>query len=224
MLLSNEHRFIFVKTRKTAGTSVEISLSRYMRDPKDIITTITPEDEGQRSMFDVVPRNWEGPNGERWYQNHMTAVEIAELQPERFPEYTTWTIERNPWSKCVSMFHWLKEYRSWAPGEDELKLGFTGWLLSERADMPLNWWHYTESDHLVVDHVLRYEDLRHELTVLCEKTGIPWDGWLPLAKGHFRPPGVPYSAYYNDETRAYVAHIFRMEIQKWGYEYEEGAR
>ena len=224
MLLSNEHRFIFVKTRKTASTSIEISMARYMRDPTDIITTITPEDEGQRAMFDVGPRNWEGPEGERIYQNHMTAVEIAELQPNCWHEYTCWTVERNPWSKCVSMFHWLQEYRSWAPGEAELKVGFKDWLLSERADLPINWWHYTIHDQLIIADVLRYEHLREELTKLCDRIGIPWDGWLPNAKSQFRPADVPYSAYYDDETRAYVAHVFRMEIQRWGYEFEEGVR
>jgi len=29
MIVSRRHRFIFIKTHKTAGTSIEISLSRY---------------------------------------------------------------------------------------------------------------------------------------------------------------------------------------------------
>ena len=43
MIASHQHRFIFLKTRKTAGTSVEIALSKVC-GPDDIITEISPED------------------------------------------------------------------------------------------------------------------------------------------------------------------------------------
>ena len=50
MILSHEHRFIFLKTRKTAGTSIEIALSKFCGD-KDIITRITNQDEILRSQL-----------------------------------------------------------------------------------------------------------------------------------------------------------------------------
>ena len=46
MIVSHKNRFIFLKTRKTAGTSIEISLRPYC-GPDDIITRIT-EDDGNR--------------------------------------------------------------------------------------------------------------------------------------------------------------------------------
>ena len=44
VIASHQHRFIFLKTRKTAGTSVEIALSKVC-GPDDIITEISPEDQ-----------------------------------------------------------------------------------------------------------------------------------------------------------------------------------
>ena len=44
MIASHAHRFVFVKTRKTAGTSLEIALSRHC-GPDDIVTRISPADE-----------------------------------------------------------------------------------------------------------------------------------------------------------------------------------
>jgi hypothetical protein len=44
MLASFEHNFLFIKTRKTAGTSLEIELSRHC-GAADIVTPISPEDE-----------------------------------------------------------------------------------------------------------------------------------------------------------------------------------
>ena len=44
MIVSHRHRFIFIKTRKTAGTSIEIALSAHC-GPDDIMSPISKEDE-----------------------------------------------------------------------------------------------------------------------------------------------------------------------------------
>ena len=47
MIISHKHKFIFIKTRKVGGTSVEIAMSKYLGSG-DIVTPITPEDEEMR--------------------------------------------------------------------------------------------------------------------------------------------------------------------------------
>ena len=47
MILSHRYRYLFLKTNKTAGTSIEIALSKFC-GPDDIITPISPEDEAIR--------------------------------------------------------------------------------------------------------------------------------------------------------------------------------
>ncbi len=47
MIVNHRHKFIFLKTRKTAGRSIEIALSQFC-DSNDIITPITDEDERTR--------------------------------------------------------------------------------------------------------------------------------------------------------------------------------
>ena len=44
MILSHKHQFIFIKTNKTAGTSIEIALSSICGED-DIITPIHSSDE-----------------------------------------------------------------------------------------------------------------------------------------------------------------------------------
>lgn len=51
MIVSHKHKFIFIKTAKSAGTSIEIALSKFCGS-EDIITPILPaEDERKRKQL-----------------------------------------------------------------------------------------------------------------------------------------------------------------------------
>ena len=81
VIASHQHRFIFLKTRKTAGTSVEIALSKVC-GPDDIITEISPEDEKLRQAAGGrPPQNFESPPLERKAYNHMGAKAVRD-RPE----------------------------------------------------------------------------------------------------------------------------------------------
>jgi hypothetical protein len=47
VIVSHRHRFIFLKTKKTAGTSLEIALAGVC-GPEDVITPIPDVDEAER--------------------------------------------------------------------------------------------------------------------------------------------------------------------------------
>ena len=55
MIISHKYKFIFIKLRKTAGTSLEIALSQYC-NKDDIITPISKDDENYRKS-----RGFSGP-------------------------------------------------------------------------------------------------------------------------------------------------------------------
>jgi hypothetical protein len=61
VIVSHAHRFIFIKTRKTAGTSIEISLSRYCGE-HDILTPITLSDEPLRGVLGLAAQNYLCPS------------------------------------------------------------------------------------------------------------------------------------------------------------------
>ena len=102
MIASHRHRFIFLKTRKTAGTSVEIALSKVC-GPDDIITEISPEDEAlRRAAGGLPPQNFASPPQPRKAYNHMGAKATRDLVgAEAFDSYFTFAIERNPWDAGV---------------------------------------------------------------------------------------------------------------------------
>ena len=73
-IISHSKKFIFVKTNKTAGTSVEIALSKYC-DENDIITQITMNDEKFREKLGYRGQQ-NHMNGK--YYNHMPIFEISD--------------------------------------------------------------------------------------------------------------------------------------------------
>jgi len=56
MIVSHEHKFIFLKTKKTAGTSIELALTE-LCGPQDVITPLTEIDEARRTNGRG-PQNW----------------------------------------------------------------------------------------------------------------------------------------------------------------------
>ncbi|MDZ4737308.1 MAG: hypothetical protein SGJ07_13260, partial [Rhodospirillaceae bacterium] len=57
MIVSYEHGYIFIKTVKVAGTSVEMALSSYC-GPDDVITPVHPRDEVRRGLKMRRPQNF----------------------------------------------------------------------------------------------------------------------------------------------------------------------
>ena len=61
MIVSHHRKFIFIKPKKVAGTSLEIALSKHC-DQNDILTPFGEEDENYRaSLGYVTSRNYKTP-------------------------------------------------------------------------------------------------------------------------------------------------------------------
>lgn len=201
MIISHQHRFIFIKNVKTAGTSIEVYLSSRC-GPSDIVTPVLPPEPGHQ------PRNHAG------FYNHMPAHEIrARVPATLWQDFYRFTVERNPWDKTLSHFHMARERL----GRD---MDFDAYLDAGLA--PVTWTLYTDPQNgeLLVNRVLRFERLDEELGEVFEQLGIPWAGRLDVhAKSGTRTDRRPYREVYTPAQRERVAALFAWEIEQFGYEY-----
>ena len=212
VIVSDEHGFVFMKTRKTAGTSVEIALSRVC-GPDDVITPVL-EEPLRAAAGGRGPQNFESPPLARKAFNHMPVSMVRrELGRVRFESYFSFAIERNPWDAVVSLYHW--HHRS--AGEP---VSFEEYVDSEAVTTFATKQHriYRLDGRVAVTRVLRYEQLAAELASVWGSLGLPGEPELPHAKGGVRPAGS-YRSYYSPATRDRVAALFEAPIAELGYDF-----
>lgn len=231
MILSHAHKFIFLKTKKTAGTSVELALGGIC-GPDDVVTPIAGKSDIAGSGH--APRNYEIPVAERpwfWrlkramgaderhgglvYWNHMTAEQVRNRAGARlFNGYRKVTIERNPWDREVSYYFWQYKKASERPPFDEF-------VLTDKWRRPVNNYDiYSLKGRIVADVVLRYETLAEDFADFVTSLGVADPPELPAAKKRFRPAeSRNYRDFYTDRTRDAVARLYRREIDAFDYRF-----
>ena len=211
MIISHDHKFIFIKTNKTAGTSVEIALSKFC-GPRDVITPISEEDEAIRASLGYRgPQNCEGHNGVE-FRNHSSAADIKKGVGEAvWNAYYTFCIERNPWDRVISMYYWRCKSE---PRPSISKFLSTGPVASlKRKGYAL----YTHNGEVVVDKVCRYEDLAAELERVRTRLGLPEPLELPRAKSQYRKDKRSYREILDSGERQHIEQLFAQEIALFNY-------
>jgi hypothetical protein len=230
MIISHKHQFIFIKTNKTAGTSIEIALSKYC-GADDIITPIRPEDEEMRRNLGYPgPQNYQfpvwdtrfraavtaGPKGKRkaGFYAHISAGEVeAQIGKQVWDRYYKFCFERNPWDRVVSLYYWRCRSEP-RPTISEF-VGSSAPLILKQRGYGL----YTINGKIAVDHVCRFECLSDELEVIRKQVGIPGKLELPRAKSRFREDKRSYRNILGEEERAKIAELFRDEIDLFDYKF-----
>ncbi len=202
MIISHKHKFIFIKTVKTAGTSMEVFLSAHCGDD-DVVTPIQPPIEPHKA------RNFEG------FFNHMPAYLVQEkVSADVWNSYYKFCVERNPWDKVISQYCMLNQ-RSGG------KLPFGQYMSG--PDLPINFPRYMDQSgsRVIVDRVLKYENLMDELGETFRMLGIPFEGSLNIdAKSEYRTDRRPYQEVFNAEQARYIGMAFAKEIELHGYRFE----
>lgn len=203
MILSERYGFVFIKTQKTAGTSIEVDLGRRV-EAEAIVTPVEPAIAGHE------PRNFNHATGATFY-NHMPAAVIRSLiGAERYSRLFSFCVEREPVAKCISHFHmWhgLGQATTWD-------------AYVEKGQFPNDLAKYTEptphGPRIIVRRILRYETLDQELPALLDTLGLPAFELSSRAKSEFSKNRLVNAADVKDEQRRVILAAFQPALRLHG--------
>jgi Sulfotransferase family len=232
VIVSHRHRFVFLKTRKTAGTSIELALAEIC-GPDDIVTPLAADDDALRAQHEALrgpsarrpqhylrdselplraarPDGLVPPRRDVDYYEHIRAPRARRyLGKALWQSYFKFTFERNPWDRLVSHYAFLRSRGTEGSFEDVVRT-----QLGRRAQNHLV---YMKQGELLVDYVGRYETLEHSLAEALTRAGVSERVSLPRANSQTRGDRQSYTTFYDASLRDYVAELCAPEIERMGY-------
>lgn len=237
MLVSHRKCFIFTKTIKTAGTSIESYFEKYCM----------PEGEWKEShnrdeyVSDAGIIGYRGSDakGHIWF-NHMKAETIRNLVgQEVWGRYFKFSTVRNPFDKMISGFFMYETNKSnynrmqrakarlkrlldtgnpidRVIGESEIER-FRSWI--KKGGEIVDRDKYVIGDKECVDYYIRFENMNEDVRYVCDQLDLPFEAsGIPEFKKGIRHHNVPIQDYYDEETEEIVRAKYSWECNKFGYE------
>ncbi len=228
MIVSHQHKFIFIKTAKTAGTSIEIALGNLCADG-DIITKVGIDEQKRISSGHRGHQNNHIPLkyytkgdwarllvlGKRLnYYNHISALELRrKLDPIVWKTYFKFCFERNPFDKVVSNYFYTIKEHNISTIFEYLKSGKAGKM--KGLDL------YSNGSISLVDKVYRYEELNDSLEEIKNKLNLPGPISLPdhRYKSEYRTNRKHYRKILSEEEKELIEVIFARELKLYNYSF-----
>jgi hypothetical protein len=217
MLVSHKHKFIYIKSIKTAGTSTEIFLEPYC------VTNVL-ESHGR----EMIQTN-EGIIGTRMNQhlaeisefyNHMPPYKIKNsIGEETFNSYTKIINIRNPFDMMVSHYYFKPTFDLYS----RVEMSFEDYLLTTNVVEDLSKKYrdlmYIE-DEFIVDEIVRFENLEEDIFKLLDKLELPSPKReLGEYKKNKRRPDKDWKKMYSNETKDLVEKHFKFYMDLFNYSF-----
>lgn len=189
MIVSHKHKFVFLKTRKTASTSLQVALASIL-DPNDIIY-------GEGGIL------YQFKNGIHLW-GHTPVTIIHELWPES-KSYFTFTFERDPWSKCISVYDYMC-----AMHPEVKQIEFRRWIVDSKfREFPTDFQIYSKKGRVVADNIYRYDQLNSAIDELKNRIGD--FGNLPSHNVFTQMSNS--RGLYDEESALAVRRLFSSELE-----------
>lgn len=227
MIVHFPKTLLFVKTAKTAGTSLEVFLQGKLFDVEAShsqewqvyrdgfvtprLSSSTIPAKSLPSMLRLAARWRFNPIRARHLRNHSTPAEISVAFGEpTFAGLTKVTSVRNPFDLMVSAFFFATRGKPAPPP-------FSEWVLTrERPGVNSEIVRSLDKSW----RVIRFEYLREDLDLLCRELNITGGGGIPRLKANYRPEEArDYRHLYDSKSKAYVEHLYGDWLTTFSYEF-----
>ena len=204
MSLNKERKIIFIHIPKNAGTSIH------------------------NVAVGIFPR------GRHHAPGHMKWYSYKNKFPNAWKNYFKFAIVRNPWDRMVSAYeyarmdesfhhgikkrygvhqhyHWAKKHSF----KDWVNAAYTGKLRGPHHQPQHLWIYDPGKKRIVVDEVVRMEQLDRGLLKVAKKLGVKYNG-APCTNPSIRE--ADYRCYYKDkEVKRKVSEMFKIDIDLFNY-------
>jgi hypothetical protein len=226
-IVCDSRKFIFLKSRKTAGTSLELWLAPNLDPKADLISTGHELKEHHHRIW----KRFDRPSTKALhalrrvttfapiFRQHMSAAEVRRFAGRRrWRDYSKISIVRNPWDRTLSLWRWRQHTSGTSislgdfvsamekGGNHAREMGAYRWD---------NWVYYAIGNDVVLDHVIKYESLETDARAVFERFGIS-GGDLPRAKSGIRKPSDGLNLL-TSELVDRIAVLHAREIETFGY-------
>tara|TARA_E500000318_G_scaffold105510_2_gene112497 strand:- start:356 stop:1054 length:699 start_codon:yes stop_codon:yes gene_type:complete len=177
VIISHKYKFIFIKTAKTAGSTIETLLKPYIDQTQDISCGSVVWKHGHR-IEPTVP-SYNLPKDKR-IDAHMSSKDVYDIffDSVKPKDYFVFTVERNSYDKCVSHYYWHCKQKMIDKGRNIDTRNFEDYIqdiYDTRMDMPSCWHRYTIDDKIAVDKVYQYNNLECIFKHLNKMHGLDVD-------------------------------------------------
>jgi Sulfotransferase family len=211
MLISDQHRFLFVHVQKTGGSTIDNNLSASLGDVRRI-------KEAHR---------------------HAPLDRLLQLEPG-LADYWTAGFVRNPWARMLSWWRMVERFRDGAErgveryldhlsrnrfvaGIIEKHPDFESFILEATAEHPRLRKPQVEFMNAPgvgkgrsADFVGRQESLEDDLHAIYDHLGLEW---VELQSVNIDPGRPDYRDVYTPATRDRIAELFAADLTAYGYEF-----
>lgn len=183
-IICHKHRFIYLKTRKTASTSIQVGLSRVCQEG-DVVTRIS----ANAPNYVIRGPHIRGIRG----KSHNYPEDIKEQFPKEWKEYRKVVAIRDPYMAAASTAVYsgarsVHRAREWIKEHIE-------WLDNETFIFPF--------DGTKVEHIIRFEHLREDYNRVCRELGFDPPG-MPHLRRRGKGLGFTFEQIFDDEE---VKHL-----------------
>jgi hypothetical protein len=212
MLVSHQHKFLFIHVPKTAGASVRDALAPFADEPEKVAVNRALARFG-------IKTNRCGPLHWRRARSHATAAQLRRVFPRQvFDEYVKFAFVRNPWDLLVSYFHYIcsRDHHHRSRKVQRLD-GFENYVRYEiqRNKISQSQFVVGSDGQQLVDFVGRFESLADDFQTICRHLQIETSMHRTNTSRH-----KDYRSYYSDETAQMVADHWHDDIRRFGYSFD----
>jgi hypothetical protein len=211
MIISHEHKFIFVHVVRTGGTSVEKVLLKY------------GESYAQHMKFYQIKEQFEGFYNPKHDPNHVPVIDLTDAH--EFKDYFKFLFVRNVPEWLVSIY--LYNHRH-LPRRRPFIEAVSAWCTDQPTPgLPgYDYWKTMYDQHrfaldkngiMIPDFVGCTESLQDDFNIVCDRIGIPREE-LPRLNGTHKPK--PWRQFFTDGLKDTVEDKWSLDIQLFGIDWD----